>query len=94
MPLLKPPQGAGTRDHASLPLISTKVGGYPSENFRKLDMSFLRAHRTMYTTGKLNGMWKSRFQIFLIDILEEKCIDNVKQEQKVTQKRGGGEGRA
>lgn len=93
MPLLKPPQGAGTRDHASLPLISTKVGGYPSENFRKLDMSFLRAHRTMYTTGKLNGMWKSRFQI-LIDILEEKCIANVKQEQKVTQKRGGGEGRA
>lgn len=46
----------------------------------------------MYTTGKLNEMWKLRFQIFLIDILEEKSIDNMKQEQKVSQERWGGEG--
>lgn len=44
----------------------------------------------MYTTGKPNGMWESGFQIFLINILQEKHIDNMKQEQMVTSKKVGG----
>lgn len=46
----------------------------------------------MYTADKLNGIWKSRFHIFSTDVLEEKYIDNMKQEQRATPKKVGGAG--
>lgn len=40
----------------------------------------------MYIAGKLDGMWKSRFQNF--NILEEKYIDNMKQKKIVYPRKG------